>query len=216
MKIKILIVDDHAMVREGLRALLVLLPGFEIAEMAGNGHEAVMKTGTSSPDVVLMDYEMPNFNGIYATKEILALYPHIRILMLSTFSSKEHVMAAIRAGVHGYLPKETNIDEIAAAIRALANGNTWFKGDVAEMVTPYLIASVNKKGRHHDNNHLTDREAELVKLWVTGLTSREIAEKVSLSKRTVEVHKANIFKKLGLKNTTELVRYAIHNNLVKI
>lgn len=216
MKIKVLITDDHAMVREGLRLLLGQFQDITVVEEACNGHEAMLKAEKTQPDVVLMDYEMPNFNGAYATREIRSLCPKTKILLLSTYSTKEYIISAVHAGAHGYLPKETGINDIVAAIRELASGGTWFKGEIAELITPYLIASVGKNGKKTQSNRLTGRESELIKYWARGLTSREIAKTLSISKRTVEVHKANIFKKLGLKNTTELIRYAAHNQIIKL
>jgi DNA-binding NarL/FixJ family response regulator len=216
MKTKILITDDHAMVREGLRLLLNQFQDMTVVEEACNGHEAMLKAEKTQPDVVLMDYEMPNFNGVYATREIRSLCPRTKILILSTYSTKEYIISAIHAGAHGYLPKETGINDIVTAIRELASGGTWFKGEIAELITPYLVASVGKNGKQNHSNRLTGRESELIKYWARGLTSREIADALSISKRTVEVHKANIFKKLGLKNTTELIRYAAHNQLIKL
>ena len=204
------------MVRQGLRSLLSQFPGFEVVAEASNGHETLLKTEKLLPDVVLLDYEMPNFNGIYAAKEISRRNHRTRILILSTHSSKEHLISAIHAGVHGYLPKETGVEEIAGAIKELAQGGTWFKGTIAESIAPFLVASMNKNGRSRSHNLLTERETELIRYWSRGMSSKEIAEVLSISRRTVEVHKANIFKKLGLKNTTELIRYAIHNQIVKV
>lgn len=212
---KVLIAEDHLLVREGLRNLL-LNSGFvhEVVE-ATNGMEALLKTRETLPDLVMLDYEMPLYNGIFAAREINAEFPKIPTLMVSMYFSKEHVMDAVRAKVKGFVSKGSRSDEMLEAIKALSIGKTWFKGVVAEYIAEEALGNAGKNKKVLANI-LTDRESELIQLFASGMKSLEIAEKLKISKRTVEVHKSNIFKKLGFRNNSELVRYAVRNNLVKL
>ncbi len=216
MKIKVLLVDDHVMVRGGIKALLDLDPEIGDMKEAGNGHEAIQMARSFEPDVVIMDYEMPNFNGIYATREILKENPDVKVILVSAHMSREHVMEGIHAGIRGFLPKESKTGELVSAIKALHSGQTWFKAEVAELIAPSLIETMKTGNKFKRNGGLTNREREIVTLLAGGLSPRAIAEKLSISKRTVDVHKSNVFKKLKIKNISELVRYAIKRGMVKI
>lgn len=212
---KILIAEDHAMVREVLRKLMLDAGKDNEVIEAKNGLEAVIKAKENKPDVIVMDYDMPVYNGIYACRQLQNELPEIPILMLSMYQTKEHIMDALQTGVRGYMPKEAKSEQLIEAVKALANGETWFKGDVAEIIAANV--SMMEKGRAGKNKQtLTKRETELLQFFTEGLQSAEIADILHISKRTVEVHKSNIFKKLGIRNNTELIRYAIRNQLVKI
>lgn len=212
---KILIVEDHNMVREVLSKLMRDADKkYQVVE-AKNGLEAVLKAHEEKPDVVIMDYDMPVYNGIFASRKLQQELPDIPVLMLSMYQSKEHIMDAVQAGVKGYLPKEARSEELLEAVKALKKGGNWFKGDVAEIIAANISLSENKKVKRK-KSQLTARELQLTQYFVEGMQSAEIAELCHISKRTVEVHKSNIFKKLGIRNNTELIRYAIRNQLVKI
>jgi len=211
---KVLIAEDHALVREGLKNLLIGSGLVTEVVEATNGLEALLKSREANPDLVLLDYEMPVYNGIFAAKEILAEKPNLPILMVSMYFTKEHVMDAVRVKVKGFVSKGARSDEMIEAIRALSEGKTWFKGTIAEFIAEEALSSNNKKKLV--GNLLTDREQELTAYFANGMKSAEIAEHFHLSKRTVEVHKSNIFKKLRVRNNSELVRYAVRNNLVKL
>jgi DNA-binding NarL/FixJ family response regulator len=212
---KILIAEDHALVREGLRTLLIGSKLATLVEETNNGLEAVVKTRTFKPDLVILDYEMPGYNGIYATRNILAEFPNMPILMVSMFQTKEHVLDAFRAGVKGFLPKESKSEELLAAIESLRNGHTWFKTTVAEYIAEETFNRQSGE-KYKAKDILTRRENELLRFFAEGMSSQEISVQLNISKRTVEVHKANIFRKLNLKNKIELIRYSIRNNLTKI
>ncbi len=214
MNIKLLIVDDHAALREGMQKIFSEDADIESIEEAGNGLDALLKASKNKPDVVIMDYEMPKYDGIYASKELLKQYPGLPVLLLSMFGDKEHILEAIRAGVKGYLSKEVRTSEILLAVKALYNRGTWFRGEIAEMITPYLIDTVSGQPLLHADRGLTSRETEIIRHYADGKTSSQIGKKLGISKRTVEVHKANIFKKLNVNSSIELLRYAIHNNIV--
>jgi DNA-binding NarL/FixJ family response regulator len=214
--IKLLIVDDHSMVREGLIRMLSEDTSFGLIAEAKNGLTAVMKAREIHPDVVIMDYEMPHYNGIYGTRELLKELPDIKVIMLSMFQTKEFIMEAIQVGVRGFILKEGHSEELIAAVKAVYKGDTWFKGPVAEIITPFLIAQATGQVSEYNNKALSARETEILCLYAEGLSAKEIGEKLDISKRTVEVHKAKIFKKLDIHNTAELIRYAVKNNLIKI
>ncbi|HQO50945.1 MAG TPA: response regulator transcription factor, partial [Bacteroidales bacterium] len=204
---KVLIAEDHVLVREGLKNLLIGSGLVTEVVEATNGLEALLKSREANPDLVLLDYEMPVYNGIFAAKEILAEKPNLPILMVSMYFTKEHVMDAVRVKVKGFVSKGARSDEMIEAIRALSEGKTWFKGTIAEFIAEEALSSNNKKKLV--GNLLTDREQELIAYFANGMKSAEIAEHFHLSKRTVEVHKSNIFKKLRVRNNSELVRYAV-------
>lgn len=216
MAIKLLIVDDHAMVREGLSRMLGEDSFIGQIDEAKNGLAAVIKAKEMQPDVIIMDYDMPHYNGIYGTKELLKESPGAKVLMLSMFQTKELILEAIQAGVKGFVLKEGNADELIGAIKAVHAGHTWYKGNVAEIIAPYLIAASTGQHQTPQKGNLSKREKEILCLFAEGLSAKEIGEKLNISKRTVEVHKSKIFKKLYIHNTAELIRYAIRNNLTKL
>lgn len=216
--LKILIVDDHTMVREGLKRVLAgeeALKNPVILE-AKDGREAVLKAREQKPDVVIMDYDMPNYDGLYGTRELLKVFPDLKVIMLSTYMAKDVILESVQAGVKGFLLKEEKTDTLSAAIQAVNSGQTWFKGQIAEIIAPYFIAASTG---HHEKElkeeALSSREREILVMFAEGLTAREIAQELNISKRTVEVHKARIFKKRQLHNTAQLVRYAVQHNLTK-
>jgi DNA-binding NarL/FixJ family response regulator len=205
------------MVREGLIRMLAEDPQIGNIGEAKNGLTAVMKAREMKPDVVIMDYDMPHYNGIYGTRELLKEQPNARVIMLSMFQTKDFIIESIQVGVKGFVLKEGNSEELIAAVKAVHNGSTWFKGPVAEIITPYLIAATTgKQVETPSKSRLSSREMEVLCQFAEGLSAKEIAEKLDISKRTVEVHKAKIFKKLGIHNTAELIRYAVKHNLIKI
>ncbi len=210
---KVLIAEDHSLVREGLRNLL-LGSGFvnEVLE-ATNGLEALIKFRESQPDLVMVDYEMPTYNGIFAAREIHSENPNVPVLMVSMFFSKEHVIDAVRAKARGFVSKSARAEELKDAVKALSEGKTWFKGVVAEYIAEEALSlDKNKKAL---GKILTDREQEIIICFAKGMKSNEIGDQLHISKRTVEVHKSNIYKKLKIRNNAELIRYAIRNNLIK-
>lgn len=216
MDIKLLIVDDHSLVREGLIRMLAEDPSFVMISEAKNGLTALMKAREMNPDVVIMDYDMPHYNGIYGTRELMKEQPDVKVIMLSMYQTKEFIMEAIQVGVKGFILKEASSEELITAVKAVYNGSTWFKGPVAEIITPYLIAATTGQQPVTSQKTLSARELEVLCLFAEGLTAKEIALQLQISKRTVEVHKAKVFKKLDIHNATELIRYAVKHNLIKI
>ncbi len=216
MKIKLLLVDDHALVRSGVRSLLSQSSAIGQIKEASNGQEAVKIASDFKPDVIVMDYEMPNFNGIYATREIVNSDPDAKIIMVSAYLSRNHIIEGVQAGIRGFLPKEAKTSELVEAIEALTAGEIWFKGVVAELIAPLLVDWVKNGHRPRVNSGLTKREKEIVSLLAGGFSPKAIADRLSISKRTVDVHKSNVFKKLKINSITELLRCAVRQGLVKI
>lgn len=212
---KVLIADDHALVREGLKKLLLSSGHIKNVVEAENGLEATEKAIAENFDLVILDFEMPKCNGIFASKRILEHKPGLPILMVSMFQSREHVSDAVNAGIKGFLPKESRSEDFLAAVLSVGNGHSWFKGQIAEYIAEEIVERQYGK-KVKDRNQLTKRESQLLILFAEGMSSVDVADSLHISRRTVEVHKASIYKKLGVKNNTELIRYAIRNNLIRI
>jgi DNA-binding NarL/FixJ family response regulator len=212
-KIKILIADDHAIMRDGIRALLSLNEDIEIVGEASTGQEALEKTAALSPDVVIMDIAMPGMDGLEATRRILKQNPKSRVLILTQHDDKEYVLSAIRAGSAGYLPKRALGSELLSAIRAVHRGESFLYPSAASA----LITDYRSQAQAGDAYYqLTPREREVFKLIAEGYTSREIADKLFISLKTVTGHRTKLMEKLDLHNRTELIKYAMRKGIVSL
>ncbi len=209
-EIRVLIVDDHSIVREGIGSLLARRKDIRLVGQAANGREAVVQVAALEPDVVLMDISMPEMNGFEATVEIRKHYPNTRILVLSQFESKEYVLPLLRAGAAGYISKRARSAEMVAAIRAVYFEGAYLPPNIARAV----VDGISQSAATGDQDILTEREKEVVRLVADGRSSREIAEALGLSVKTVDTHRANIMEKLGIHNSAELVKYAIREGIV--
>lgn len=215
--IRVLLVDDHALIRQALRRLLESFEGVEVVGDVENGREAVVAAQRTNPDVVLMDVVMPALNGVEATRQLRKAVPSARIIMLSGFVDEEQLVEAVRAGASGYLVKRSGVDEVLLAIRTVARGNTYFCSAIAEQFdVPALLyrAKTDESGSSLDL--LTPREREVLQLIAEGYTNQRIAEELSVSIKTVEAHKAHISQKLKTKSRTDLIRYAIQRGILRI
>ena len=210
-RIKILVVDDHGILRDSIRALLELHDDIKIVGEASNGKEAIEKARELVPDVVLMDIVMPGMDGLEATRHIKKS-PRVKILALTQYDSKEYVLAAIKAGVDGYLPKNTVAAELVTAIRSLHRGDTFLQPSATKALIEGYMQQV--KVDHHD--HLTVKEREILKLVAEGHTSRKISDTLHISLKMVQGHRVKITKRLSLRNRTELVKYAVRKGLLSI
>ena len=211
--ISILIVDDHASVREGQRALIDTEPGMTLVGEATNGVEAVQMARDLNPDVIFMDLFMPVMSGIEATEAITAEDPGARILVLTSFAEDEKVFAAVKAGASGYLLKDATPDEILAAVRSV------YRGEPA--MNPIIANKLMRELRRESDlppteDPLTERELEILKLVAQGLSNQEIAEELVISERTVRTHVSNILSKLHLANRTQAALYALKEGLVDL
>jgi len=208
--IRVLIVDDHAIVREGQMALIDTEPGMEVVGEAQDGFEAVEMANKLQSDVILMDLEMPRKGGIEAIGEIKAEKPDARILVLTSYTEDEKVYTAIKAGAQGYILKDSSPNEILAAIRQVHQGETSMRPSIAKK----LMRELQRSSPTVDP--LTEREVEILKLVAQGLPNQEIAEQLVISERTVRTHVTNILSKLHLANRTQATLYALREGLTDL
>lgn len=210
-QIKMMIVDDHDMVRKGLKAYLLTEPDFQIVGEASNGKEAVTLVNEMNPDVILMDLIMPEMTGIEATKEIMTLRPSTRIIIITSFYDDEQVFPAIEAGAFSYLLKTASADEIISTIRKAVQDESVIEQKVAQKMMNQLRSN-QKKSLHDD---LTKREKEVLLLIGEGKTNNQIAEELYIGLKTVKTHVSNILGKLGVNDRTQAAVYAIRNGMVR-
>jgi len=206
--IRVMVVDDHDMVRRGLAAFLKAKPDLELVGEAGNGREALEKCTELQPDVILMDLMMPEMDGAAATRAIREQCPQIKIIALTSFQKREQVQEALQAGAISYLLKNVSVDDLAEAIRAACCGRSM----LASEATQALIQSTNY--RTPPDHNLTSREYEVLTLMVKGLTNPEIAERLSVSRSTARAHVSNVLAKLGVSNRAGAVALALRDRLV--
>lgn len=209
MKIRVLLADDHAMMRDGLQALLLTAPDIEVVGSVGNGREALARTIALKPDVVIMDVTMPEMNGIEAASLMREKHPEIRIVMLSMHSSSEHVYRALKAGAAGYLLKESAGEEIISAVRAVHAGRTFMSTALETLER----RSTSRTGDAGPLASLSTRERQVLQLVVEGRSSAEIATLVHLSPKSVDTYRSRMMKKLGITDVTGLVKFAIQHGL---
>lgn len=216
-KIRILVADDHKLVREGVQSMLSGESGIEIVGLVSSGEEAINVARTTEPDVVLMDIIMPGMNGIEASRWIKENDEHVRVIMVTMEISKEYVSAAIKSGVDGYLPKDIGKDTLLDAIRSVHSGERYFNDAIKKLIfEDFYSAEKSKNPKKALPNQLTRRENEVLALVAGGKSNRDIAESLSISIKTVETHKSHILIKLGLNNNSELIRYALKNKIISI
>ncbi len=212
-KIKIILVDDHQMFREGLKFVLNQISEFEILGTASNGQEYLDLLEKGLPDVVIMDIGMPVMDGIEATEKTREKYPSINVIALSMFSDQEYYHKMVAAGVKGFLIKEAGIDELEKAIKTIHGGNAYFS---QELLRNIIVTMSNPKVTGRDSFQLTKREEEVLQMVCKGHTTKEISELLFISQKTVEGHKTNLLSKTNSKNTLNLMLYALKNKLVEI
>jgi DNA-binding NarL/FixJ family response regulator len=212
-QIRILIVDDHPVVREGLAGMISTQADMDVVGEAGNGLEGVKLAHSLAPDLILMDLQMPNLDGAAAIRQIRKELPDCRILVLTAFDTDERILHSIEAGAQGYLLKGAPRDDLFRAIRVVAEGGSLLQPSVAAK----LLSRVGQMLKHEDQiEHLTDREMEVLRLLVRGNRNKEIAEQLIISERTVKFHVGVIFQKLSVSNRAEAVSKAIQSGLVKL
>jgi two-component system response regulator NreC len=210
-KISVLLVDDHAILRAGLRALLETYPDIEVVGEAGDGEEAICQVRKLRPDVVLMDVAMPGMNGLAATRHILTENPHARVLILTQYGNKEYVLPLLQAGASGYVLKQAADTDLITAIRAVQQGQAFLYPPVAKLL---LEAYVSPQESTDPYERLTPREREVLIFIAQGYTNREIADILHISPKTVDVHRMRLMRKLDLHSVAEITRYAIRRGLV--
>jgi len=213
-KITVLLADDHRILREGIRSLLEKEPDIEVVAEASEGGEAVAKAQQLSPDLVLMDITMPGMNGLEATRQIKALKPGVKVLILTMHEGNQYISEFLRSGASGYVLKDTAAQELVGAIRAVNQGDAFLYPSIARMLLEEYIQKVQSGEERGSYDGLTDREREVLRMVAEGKTNKEIADDISLSVRTVQAHRANLMGKLHMHDRTELVRYAIRKGLI--
>ena len=216
-KIKVLIVDDHTLVRAGIRSLLALVDDIEVVGEASDGKEALVKVRQLMPDVVLMDLAMPVMGGLEATRRLRREFPGIKVLALTQYDDSEYVIPIIEAGARGFVTKMSAFSELAAAIEAAYRGDSYLSSTAATaLVEEYQQTKTVTEGEQDPYQQLTDREREVLKLVAEGHTTREIADMLIVSPKTVEWYKSSLMNKLNLHSRTDLIKYAIRKRIITI
>lgn len=212
--LRILLADDHALVRAGIRSLLQEMPGIEVVAEASDGVEAVRLTAQHRPDVVLMDVAMKNVNGLEATTQIRLQFPAVKVLILSMYTNEEYVVQALRAGASGYMVKDSAPLELELAINAVKAGDTYLSPPVSRQVVESYMQRVGSEVAAPGT--LTPRQREVLQLIAEGKSTKEVAYQLKLSIKTVEAHRSQIMQRLNVHDIPGLVRYAIKSGLVKL
>ena len=215
MTIRLLLVDDHAVVRSGLKMLLIGQKEMEIVGEAGSAHEALTETERVKPNVILMDIGLPDKTGIEATKEIKAKFPDVKIVALTIHEDEEYFFQMLAAGASGYVPKRAAPDELITAINAAANGEVYLYPSLAKLLVRDYLSAERPAEDKVNLDGLTEREHEVLIPLAEGVSNEEIAASLVISPKTVERHRENIMRKLNLHSRSELVRYAIRKGIIK-
>jgi two-component system, NarL family, response regulator NreC len=216
MSIKIMLVDDHEIVRAGLRLLIQAQGDMEIVGEAENGQQAIELCHKASPDVVVMDITLPGPSGLEVTRQIKQQYPDINVLALTIHEGEQYFFEMLNAGASGYVPKRAAPTDLVAAIRAVYSGEVYLHPSVAKTLVNDYIQRVQMGWERASYDGLTEREQQVLKMIAEGLMNKEIAERLSISVRTVERHRENIMSKLNLHTRAELVRYAVDKGLIDL
>jgi DNA-binding NarL/FixJ family response regulator len=214
--IRVLLVDDHTILREGVCALLAGEPDMAVVGEARDGLEAVEQVDQLEPDVVVMDMVMPRMNGLEATAQIKKRHPDVRILILSMYDDDEYVQQIFQAGAAGYVLKRVAAADLVRAIREVHGGSSFLYPPIAAKLIEDYVRRVRGTEARDADEPLTTREREVLKLIAEGNTNHQIAEQLTVSKKTIESHRANIMRKLDLHDVTELVKYALRKGLIKL
>jgi two-component system, NarL family, response regulator NreC len=211
---RIVLVEDHRILREGLRAIFNAQPDLEVVGEAGDGGEAIHRAQELQPDVMVLDISMPRMNGLEAIKDIKRIAPSVRILILSVHKTDEYLFTAIRAGANGYLSKDASADELVAGVRSVAAGKRFLGEPIATQFFEAYLDGRGLEGQGGTGDPLSAREREVLKLVAEGYRSRQIGEYLCISEKTVERHRSNLMRKLRVKNVSGLTAYAIEKGLV--
>lgn len=212
--VRILIADDHTILRAGIRSLLSMVSNFEVIGEAECGKSTILYAGQLKPDIIISDLSMPKTNGTEAIQRIKSRYPEIKILVLTVHKTEEHVHGALKAGADGYVLKDDNSDELIQAINNLLAGKTHLSSSICSNVVMGYLADTRNKNNSTSSEQLTIREREVIKLIAEGYRNKDVAEYLSISLKTVEKHRSNMMKKLDLHSTSSITSYAIKNDLV--
>lgn len=213
-KLRILLADDHIVMRTGLRALLERQPNLEIVGESENGREAIELVSSLRPDVVVMDVGMPVLNGIEATKTIVTQHPNVAVVILSMYVDESYIMRALKAGARGYLLKDSAPADLIGAIQAVSQNRSFFSPKVSRILAEDYVRVLKQKGAVDSYDLLTSREREILQLIAEGKANKEVAAALNISPYTVETHRSHILEKLNLHNPAELILYAVRKGLI--
>jgi DNA-binding NarL/FixJ family response regulator len=212
--IRVLIVDDHPLVRGGLRSLLEKRGEFQVIAEGANGYEAIELATLHSPDVILLDVAMPRLNGTDAAQYIREKVPRAGIIMISMHADESYILRALKSGARGYLLKASPESEVLDAVRAVAGGHAYFSPVITRILVEEYVGEMRRRGVDDSYDLLTLREKEILQLLVAGTTNRGIADQLNISVATIETHRNNIFQKLHVHNLPELILYAVRKGLI--
>ncbi len=215
-KIRIILVDDHSLVRDGIKSILQTEENIEIVGEASNFDELQVYLKNKKCDIVVLDISLPDVSGIKICSILRESHPNIKVLILSMYINEEFIFNSLQAGAKGYLPKNTNKKELLAAVKAIFIGNEYFSTEISEIILKSYINTVQNKKDETATEELSKREKEVLILFAEGSSNSEISDKLFISVRTVESHKNHIMQKLQLKNTVDLIKYAIKNKYVDL
>jgi two-component system, NarL family, response regulator NreC len=213
-KLRILLADDHTVMRTGLRLLLERQPNLEVVGEAENGRDTIQLAASLRPDVVVMDVSMPVLNGIEATKTIVTEHPNIAVVILSMHADESYVMRALKAGARGYLLKDSAPADLLGAIQAVTQNKSFFSPKVSRILAEDYVRVLKQKGAVDSYDLLTSREREILQLLAEGKANKEVAAALNISPYTVETHRSHILEKLNLHNPAELILYAVRKGII--
>jgi DNA-binding NarL/FixJ family response regulator len=215
-KLRLVVADDHSLMRRGICDLLESEPGWEVVAEAGNGREAVEAVAKAKPDVLIIDLAMPELNGLTATREILRFFPKTEVVLLTMHNTDQAIREVLESGARGYVLKSDAEQDLITAVKAVAAGKPFFTPNVAEVVLKgYLFRGANTETKEN-LSELTTRERQVVQLLVEGKGNKDVAVAMRVSVKTVESHRSNINRKLSIRSTSDLVRYALRNGIVEL
>jgi len=210
--IRVLVVDDHAILRDGIRSLLESQEDIIVVGEASDGSEAIELVGTLQPNIVLMDISMPKMNGLEATRSIKDCFPEVKVLILTQHDNREYIAPALGAGASGYVLKRSGRREMLNAIRQVHEQGAYLTGNITQEV----LQEYSQAGNQENEQHLTDRERQVLQLISEGNSNKEIALELGISPKTVSVHRTNLMSKLNIQNTVELIRFATNHPLISM
>ena len=213
-EIRILLADDHTVIRKGLRLLLERQPGFRVIAEAADGRQAVELAGSENPDVAILDVGMPNLNGIEAARQLSSRFPTTAIVILSMHSDESYVLRALKAGARAYLLKDSAESDLIAAVQAVTEGKAFFSPAISKMLVDDYVRRLEQRGVEDSYELLTTREREILQLLAEGKSNKEAASLLNLSLYTVETHRSNILQKLTLHSVPELILYAVRKGVI--
>lgn len=216
MNIRVLVADDHAIVREGLGIMLGNQPDMEVVGLATNGREAIRMVDQYQPDVAVMDISMPELNGIEAIQQMLPSHPRMKVIVLSIHETKPYVYRALKAGAKGYLIKETAGLEVVDAVREVYQGERYLSQRIADLLTDISFRSLENSGETSPLEQLSPREREILQLVAEGKTSQEIAQRLSISSKTVDTYRSRLMHKIGVEDVAGLVKFAIQHGVISL